>query len=76
MSLSANFRFVEKEDLPFAIELPLRNKIFRMDGRSMSKWVEITDPDSFSRIRSNASPVSESEAMLLADEMESDIAAF
>jgi hypothetical protein len=74
LSLSANFQFVEKEDVAFAVERSC-GKLFRMDGRSMDKWVEITDPDSFSRIRSNASPISESEAMLLADELESDIAA-
>ena len=74
MSLSANFQFVEKEDVAFAIERSC-GKLFRMDGRSMEKWVEITDPDSFARIRSNASEVSESEAMLLADELEADIAA-
>jgi hypothetical protein len=73
MSLSANFWFGEKEDVPFAIERSC-GKVFRMDGRSMEKWVEITDPDSFARIRSNVSEISESEAMLLADEMESDIA--
>jgi hypothetical protein len=73
MSLSDNFRFAEKEDVPFAIERSC-GKVFRMDGRSMEKWVEITDPDSFARIRSNVSEISESEAMLLADEMEADIA--
>jgi hypothetical protein len=74
MALSTNFWFGEKEDVPFAIERSC-GKVFRMDGRSMEKWVEITDPDSFARIRSNVSEVSESEAMLLADELESDIAA-
>jgi len=74
MSLSANFRFVEKEDVAFAIERSC-GKLFRMDGRDMSKWVEITDNDSFSRISSNASPITESEAMLLADELEADIRA-
>jgi len=74
MSLSANFEFAEKEDVPFAIERSC-GKLFRMDGRSMEKWTEITDPDSHSRIKSNASPITESEAMLLADELESDIAA-
>jgi hypothetical protein len=73
MALSANFQFVEKEDVAFAIERSC-GKLFRMDGRSMDKWVEITAPDSFARIRSNASPISESEAMLLADELEADIA--
>ena len=72
--LSNNFWFGEKEDVPFAVERSC-GKVFRMDGRSMEKWVEITDPDSFARIRSNVSEVSESEAMLLADELESDIAA-
>ncbi len=71
---SSNFRFVEKEDVSFAIERSC-GKLFRMDGREMSKWVEITDPDSYARIRSNASEISKSEAMLLADEMESDIEA-
>jgi hypothetical protein len=73
MSLSANFEFVEKEDVAFAIERAC-GKLFRMDGRSMSKWVEITHPDSYARIRSNASPISESEAMLLADELAEDLA--
>ena len=73
MSLSQNFRFTEKDDVPFAIERSC-GKLFRMDGREMSKWVEITDPDSFVRISSNVSEVSESEAMLLADELAADIA--
>ncbi len=72
--LSDNFYFVEKEDVPFAIE-KLTGDIFRMDSRNLEKWVEIKDPDSWTRIRLNSSSVSESDAMLLADEMEEDIAA-
>jgi len=73
MSKSEHFKFIEKEDVPFAIERAT-GLLFRMDGRSMGKWVEIEDPDAAFRIESNASPISESEAMLLADEMEADIA--
>lgn len=68
------FEFVEKEDVPFAIE-KLTGDIFRMDSRNPEKWVEINDPDSCTKIRLNSSPVSESDAMLLADELEEDIAA-
>ena len=70
---SDSFDFVEKEDVPFAIE-KLTGNIFRMDSRNPEKWVEIEDPDSWTKIRLNSSPVSESEAMLLADELEEDIA--
>ena len=73
MSLSASFWFVEKEDVPFAIERST-GLIFRMPGRSMEKWVEITDSDNRCRIMSNSSEVSESEALLLADELAADIA--
>jgi hypothetical protein len=66
------FDFVEKEDVPFAIE-KLTGNIFRMDSRNPEKWVEIEDPDSRCRIRLNSSPISESEAMLLADELAEDI---
>ncbi len=72
--LSDNFHFVEKEDVPFAIE-KLTGNIFRMDSRNPEKWSEIDDPDSWTKIRLNSSPVSESDAMLLADELEEDIAA-
>lgn len=75
MSLGSNFSFVEKEDVPFAIELA-GGRIFRMDGRDLEKWVEITDSDSRCRIESNASPISESEALALASELAEDIAAF
>lgn len=73
MSLSENFRFVEKEDVPFAIERSC-GKVFRMDGRSMGKWVEINDPDGLARISSNSSPITESEALDLASELAADIA--
>lgn len=72
--LSRNFEFYEKDDIPFAIER-VGGRLFRMDGRVMSKWVEIEDSDSRSRIRLNSSSISESEAMLLAVEMAEDIAA-
>ena len=68
------FDFVEKEDVPFAIEKS-SGDIFRMDARDPEKWFEIEDSDSRCRIRLNSSSISESEAMLLADEMESDISA-
>jgi len=71
---SDSFDFVEKEDIPFAIE-KLTGDIFRMDSRNPEKWTEIDDPDNRARIRLNSSRVSESEAMLLADELEEDIAA-
>ncbi|MDO8971074.1 MAG: hypothetical protein Q7U74_10330 [Saprospiraceae bacterium] len=68
------FSFVEKEDVPFAIEKS-SGDIFRMDARDLGSWVEIEDPDSRCRIRLNSSSISESEAMMLADEMAEDIAA-
>lgn len=74
MSLSANFWFVEKEDVPFAIERST-GLIFRMSGRAMSKWVEITDSNNRCRIMSNSSEISESNALALADEFAADIAA-
>lgn len=72
--LSRNFQFYEKDDVPFAIER-VGGRLFRMDGREMSKWVEIEDSDSRCRISSNSSPVSESAAMALSDELAEDIAA-
>lgn len=68
------FDFVEKEDVPFAIEKSSGN-IFRMDARDPERWAEIEDSDSRCRIRLNSSSITESEAMLLADEMSEDIAA-
>jgi len=68
------FIFVEKEDVPFAIEKS-SGSIFRMDARNPETWFEIEDPDSRCRIRLNSSKISESEAMLLSDEMSEDIAA-
>ena len=59
---------------PFAIERST-GLIFRMSGRDMSKWVEITDSDNRCRTMFYASKISESEAMSLADELEEDIAA-
>jgi hypothetical protein len=44
-----------------------------MCGRSMAKWEEIEDSDNAFRITSNAFKVSESDAMLFADEFEEDI---
>jgi hypothetical protein len=46
-----------------------------MDARDPERWFEIKDPDNRCRIRLNSSSISESEAMLLADEMSEDIAA-
>ena len=68
------FSFVEKEDVPFAIEKS-SGSIFRMDARNPERWTEIENPDRRCRIRLNSSKISESEAMLLADEMAEDIAA-
>jgi len=68
------FGFVEKEDVPYAIE-KLSGDIFRMDARDPERRFEIKDPDNRCRIRLNSSSISESEAMLLADEMSEDIAA-
>jgi hypothetical protein len=68
------FGFVEKEDVPYAIE-KLSGNIFRMDARDPERWFEIEDSDNRCRIRLNSSSISESEAMLLADEMSEDIAA-
>lgn len=48
--LSDNFDFVEKEDVPYAIE-QLTGDIFRMDLRNPEEWVEIGDPDSRVRTR-------------------------
>ena len=70
--LSDNFRFVEKDDVPFAVER-VGGRVFRMCGRSMSKWEEIVDNDNAFRITSNSFKVSESDALLLADEFEEDI---
>ena len=44
------FDFVEKEDVPFAIEKS-SGDIFRMDARDPEKWFEIEDSDSRCRIR-------------------------
>jgi hypothetical protein len=46
-----------------------------MDARDPERWVEIEDSDIRCRIRQNSSSISESEAMLLADEMVENIAA-
>jgi hypothetical protein len=40
------FDFVEKEDVPFAVEKS-SGDIFRMDARDPESWVEIEDPDAF-----------------------------
>ncbi len=73
MSLNTNFWFVEKDDVPFAIERR-GGAVFRMVGRDMEKWSEVTDSDNRCRIMSNSSKISESEALLLADELAADIA--
>jgi hypothetical protein len=51
MSLSRNFRFIEKDAdaVAFAIER-VGGRLFRMDGRSMDKWTKIEDPDACFRI--------------------------
>ncbi len=74
MSLSKNFRFIEKDldAVAFAVER-VGGRVFRMDGRSMDKWTEIEDPDACIRITCRGSEISESEAMLMADEMEADL---
>ena len=70
--LSRNFEFMEKDDVPYAIER-LGGRVFRMCGRSMVKWEEIEDDDRAFRITSNAFKVSESYAIALADEFEEGI---
>ena len=70
--LSRNFEFMEKDDVPYAIER-LGGRVFRMCGRSMAKWEEVEDSDKAFKITSNAFKVSESDAMLFADEFEEDI---
>ena len=70
--LSRNFKFVEKDFVPYAIER-LGGRVFRMCGRSMAKWEEVKDSDKAFRITSNAFKVSESYAKALADEFEEDI---
>jgi hypothetical protein len=67
------FKFVEKEDVAFAIELN-GGRDFRMDSRKHETWVEIEDADSCCKIQFNGNRISQSEAMLLADEMSEDIA--
>ena len=76
MSLSKNFKFVEKDcdAVAFAIERT-GGRVFRMDGRSMDKWTEIEDPDACHKISWRGSEISESDAMLMADELAADIAA-
>ena len=76
MALSKNFRFIEKDAdaVAFAVER-VGGRVFRMDGRSMDKWTEIEDPDACCRITSGGSKISESEAMLMADELEADLVA-
>ncbi len=70
--LSRNFKFMENEFVPYAIERS-GGRVFRMCGRSMAKWEEIEDSDKAFRITSNAFTVSESSAIALADEFEEDI---
>jgi len=70
--LSRNFEFMEKDDVPYAIER-LGGRVFSMCGRSMAKWEEVKDSDDAFRITSNAFNVSESFAIALADEFEEDI---
>jgi hypothetical protein len=70
--LSRNFEFMEKDDVPYAIER-LGGRVFRMCGRSMAKWEKIKDSDKAFRITSNAFNVSESFAIALADEFEEGI---
>jgi len=67
------FDFVEKDDVPYAIE-KFDGAIYKMVSRWHVKWKEVEDSDRCCRIRLNASRISESEAMLLADEFEADIA--
>ncbi|WP_028323126.1 hypothetical protein [Desulfatirhabdium butyrativorans] len=66
------FDFVEKEDAPFAIEKST-GRVFRMDSRSPDTWKVVEDDESRAKIRLNSNPISESDAMLLADELEEDI---
>ncbi len=63
------FDFVEKEDAPFAVEKST-GRVFRMDSRSPDTWKVVEDDESRAKIRLNSNPISESDAMLFADEME------
>ena len=76
MSLSRNFRFFEMDAdaVAFAVERA-GGRVFRMDGRSMGKWTEIEGPDACHRITWRGSEISESEALLMADELAADLAA-
>jgi hypothetical protein len=76
MSLSTNFRFFEKDldAVAFAVERA-GGRVFRMDGRCLGQWTEITDPDACHKIRSRGCEISESEALLMADELAADLAA-
>ena len=76
MPWSKFFRFVEKnvDGVAFAVERDT-GRVFRMGGRPLDKWVEITDPDHLARISFYGAEIAESEAMALADELEADIAA-
>ena len=58
------FDFVEKEDVPYAIE-KLSGDIFRMDARDPERWFEIEDSDNRCRIRLNSSSISDLHFALL-----------
>lgn len=60
------------DGVAFAVER-YTGKVFRIDGRSLGKWVEISDPDQLSRLGFYGSEITESEAMQKADELEADL---
>lgn len=72
--LSRNFKFVEKDDVPYAVER-VGGRMYHMVHRNPERWIEVIDNDRCCRIQFNGSRISEHEAMLLADEFEEDIAA-
>lgn len=74
MPWSKFFRFVEKniDGVAFAVERDT-GRVFRMGGRSLDKWVEITDRDHLDRIGFYGAEITEDEAMRMADELEADI---
>lgn len=76
MPWSKFFRFVEKniDGVALAVERD-SGRVFRMDGRSLDRWVEITDRDHLDRIGFYGAEISEDEAMRMADELEADLAA-
>lgn len=71
--LSRNFKFIEKDDVPYAIER-IGGRMYHMVHRNPEKWEEIQDSDRCCHIQFNGYPISEHDALLLADEFAEDIA--